>query len=109
MTLIRDRDTSSQPNIQPAKPVNSMLSTVDCHCGIFKSQRRLTTVKKLLIIADLDGSSAVHNFLNHAIDSQTLPEGVSKLAPNSWIIDAHKSLPFLASLVTTAQRDGLQL
>ena len=67
-------------------------------------------MKNLLVIADI-GSSTVdtYNFLNRAIGTEKLPEGVLRLAANSWLIDVRKSLPFFASLVNTAQKEGVPL
>ena len=67
-------------------------------------------MKKLLVIADV-GTSLVdsHNFLNSAIGSQQIPSEVKRLAANSWLIDAHKSLSFFASLVLGAQKNGTRL
>ncbi len=67
-------------------------------------------MKNLLVIADV-GTSSVdpHNFLNSATGSSQIPSEVTRLAANSWLIDAHKSLPFLALLVTAANKDGVRL
>jgi hypothetical protein len=67
-------------------------------------------MKKLLVIADV-GTSSVdpHNFLNAATGSQQIPPEVTRLAANSWLIDAHKSLSFFASLVLGAQKNGTPL
>ena len=67
-------------------------------------------MKKLLVIADVgDLSVDSHNFLNNAIGSPQIPSEVRRLAANSWLIDAHKSLSFFASLVLGAQKSGIQL
>jgi hypothetical protein len=65
-------------------------------------------MKKLLVIADFPPNSYIstesHNLLNGAIGSQQLPKGVSQLAGNSWLIDAHTCLSFFVSLANTAQK-----
>ncbi|MGA3083704.1 MAG: hypothetical protein ABSE95_02790 [Thermodesulfobacteriota bacterium] len=67
-------------------------------------------MKKLLVIADVGASSVdAGNFLNSATGSQQIPSDVTRLAANSWLIDAHTSLPFVASLVIAAKQNGKQL
>jgi hypothetical protein len=67
-------------------------------------------MKKLLVIADV-GTSSVdpYNFLNTAMGSQQLPSGVTRLAANSWLIDAHTCLQFFALLVIAAQKNDTPL
>lgn len=67
-------------------------------------------MKKLLVIADV-GTSLIdtYNFLNAAIGSQEIPSDITRLAANSWLIDAHTSLSFFASLVLGAQKKGIRL
>jgi hypothetical protein len=65
-------------------------------------------MKKLIVIVDFPANVALsvesHNFLNGAIGSQQLPAGVSRLAGNSWLIDAHKCLSFFVLLANTAEK-----
>jgi len=65
-------------------------------------------MKNLLVIANA-GESAAQNIHRAATDSQPLPKGVSQLAPNSWLIDAHTSLQFFARLVRDAEERKIQL
>jgi hypothetical protein len=66
-------------------------------------------MKKLLVIADLPNPANVYKLLDLAIGRPTLPKDVLRLADNSWLIDVHKSLPFFASLVHTAQQQNVPL
>jgi hypothetical protein len=67
-------------------------------------------MKKFLVIADV-GTRSVdpHNFLNTAIGNQAIPSGATRLAANSWLIDAHTCLQFFASLVIAAQKNDTPL
>jgi hypothetical protein len=60
-------------------------------------------MKKLLVIVD-PGQTHPDNVLNNAIGNKPLPEGVSRLAATSWLIDATKSLSFFAALVHSAEK-----
>jgi hypothetical protein len=65
-------------------------------------------VKNLLVILDdpIDTRSqpcAVKNALSSARADRELPEGVSRILGNSFLIDTHKCLPFFVLLLNTAK------
>lgn len=64
-------------------------------------------MKKILVIADTKDFSL--SIQNAATNGQSLPEGISLVAHNSWLIDAHTSLPFFASIVNGAAVQKVKL
>ncbi len=72
-------------------------------------------MKKLLVIldaptnVDYQSSGSIENALRSAKGNQELPEGVSRILGNSFLIDTHTCLPFFVSLVNNANTYHLRV